>query len=261
MNNRFIEKNVVVTAGGSGIGLNVAKNFANEGAQVYVCDIDKDAIMTLHKTHPGISGFKADISNYNEVVDFFNFVKSKTKVIDILINNAGIAGPTEQIENILVEDWDKTIAVNLNGMFYSTKFVIPCMKINSTGSIINISSSAAFSGYPYRSPYTASKWAVIGLTKTMAMELGPFNIRVNAICPGSVDGSRINRVIEKEADKRNVPPSKIRKDYESHVSLKSFVKAEDITNTILFLCSDEGKMISGQVIGVDGHTETLRNFE
>ena len=175
------------------------------------------------------------------------------------MNCAGIAGPTASLENIDPGDWDQTIRVNLNGMFYCLKEAIPLLKISEQPSIINIASSASFFGFPLRSPYTAAKWAVIGLTKTLAMELGSDGIRVNAICPGSVRGKRINRVIEADALEQGKTVEEIENLYLAQVSMKTFVEPEDVANLAMFLSSDLGRFISGQAIGLDGNTEGLSN--
>ena len=177
----------------------------------------------------------------------------------MLVNCAGIAGPTASLEDIDPGDWDQTIRVNLNGMFYCLKEAIPLLKNSEQPSIINIASSASFFGFPLRSPYTAAKWAVIGLTKTLAMELGSDGIRVNAICPGSVRGNRIDQVIEADAKKQGKTIEEIEKLYLSQVSMKAFVEPEDVANLAIFLSSDLGRFISGQAIGLDGHTEGLSN--
>lgn len=256
----FKHKKVVVTAGASGIGHNIAKGFAAKGATVFVCDIDKDRVDTINEFENNTYAFVADVSNYNDVEAFFKFIQTQTDRIDVLVNNAGIAGPTARVEEVTSNEWDKTVAVTLNGMFYNTKLAIPMIRKSGGGSIINISSSAAYFGFPFRTPYTASKWGIIGFTKTIAMELGPEDIRVNAICPGSVSGDRIDGVIQKEADLRGVTFNDVKSGYERQVSLRTFVDAEDVTNTILFLASKYGNKISGQALGVDGHTETLTNF-
>jgi NAD(P)-dependent dehydrogenase (short-subunit alcohol dehydrogenase family) len=178
----------------------------------------------------------------------------------VLINNAGIAGPTGRVEDIAPADWDCTIAVDLHSHFYCTRRAVPLIRQAGGGSILMISSSAAFGGFPLRSPYAASKWALLGFMKTIAMELGPEGVRVNAILPGSIKGPRIDGVIERDAAARGMTPEQIRKVYERQVSLRQFVDADDVANTALFLASPEGRMISGQILGVDGHTESLSNW-
>jgi len=184
-------------------------------------------------------------------------LKERIASIDTLINNVGIAGPTGPMESLSISDWRNTIDINLNSHFYFTKHSIPLLKNNKGGSIINISSTAGLFGFPLRTPYVASKWAVIGVTKSLAMELGEFNIRVNAICPGSVSGDRMERVIEAKAKSTGISEEELQKDYESMVSLKTFVSKEDIANMALFLLSNEAHKISGQVMTVDGNTERM----
>jgi NAD(P)-dependent dehydrogenase (short-subunit alcohol dehydrogenase family) len=190
----------------------------------------------------------------------FDEIASRYGRLDVLVNNAGISGPTAPVEEIAPADWDRTVAVDLNGQFYCTRLAVPFLKAAGGGSIILISSSAAFFGYPLRTPYTACKWALVGFMKTLAMELGPHRIRVNAICPGSVRGPRIDGVIERDAAKRGRTAAEIRRLYERQTSLRAFVAAEDVANAAFFLASEQGAMISGQALGVDGHTESLSSW-
>jgi NAD(P)-dependent dehydrogenase (short-subunit alcohol dehydrogenase family) len=251
--------NVVITAGASGIGRTIARLFLEQGCSVFVCDISEEFILDFGLEFPGVFTQKADVSNYLEVRDFFKNIKKEVGYIDVLINGAGIAGPTDLLEDVEPEAWDRTIRVNVNGMFYCVKEAIPMLKKSSTSSIINIASTASFFGFPYRSPYTSAKWATIGMTKTLAMELGEFGIRVNAICPGSVVGDRIDRVIEADAKKQGKAIEEIKAIYLRQVSMKTFVEPEDVAHLAIFLCSAEGRYISGQAIGLDGHTEGLSN--
>ena len=251
--------NVVIIAGASGIGKEIAAAYERENCRVFVCDISDDFIKTFKNDYPNIFIKKTDVSVYDDVAGFFKQVKKEEHSIDVLVNCAGIAGPTASLENIDPGDWDQTIRVNLNGMFYCLKEAIPLLKISEQPSIINIASSASFFGFPLRSPYTAAKWAVIGLTKTLAMELGSDGIRVNAICPGSVRGKRINRVIEADALEQGKTVEEIENLYLAQVSMKTFVEPEDVANLAMFLSSDLGRFISGQAIGLDGHTEGLSN--
>ena len=251
--------NVVIIAGASGIGREIAGAYDREKCNVFVCDISDSFIQSFKNDYPNIFIKKTDVSVYDDVAGFFKQVKKEEHSIDVLVNCAGIAGPTASLENIDPGDWDQTIRVNLNGMFYCLKEAIPLLKISEQPSIINIASSASFFGFPLRSPYTAAKWAVIGLTKTLAMELGSDGIRVNAICPGSVRGNRINRVIEADALEQGKTVEEIEKLYLAQVSMKTFVEPEDVANLAMFLSSDLGRFISGQAIGLDGNTEGLSN--
>ncbi len=180
--------------------------------------------------------------------------------LDLLMNNAGVAGPQQPVEEIAVEAWQQTLNTDLSSMFYLTRLAIPTMKAQRGGLILNMSSSAGRYGCPNRSPYVAAKWAAIGLAQTWAMELGPWNIRVNALCPGSVGGERIERVIQKDAEERGVDPDAIRTVYQRQSSLRAFASAEDIAAMVCFLAGPGGRMISGQTIGIDGHTESLANW-
>lgn len=253
-------KRAVITAGGNGIGAAMAKALSAAGARVAVCDLDDRNFDAMLAVGDAAYAAKADVSDFEQVSVFFEEAVSQLGGLDILVNNAGIAGPTGALENIDPDAWDKTIQVDLSSAFYCSKLAIPHIQEAGAGSIINIASSAAFYGYPLRSPYAAAKWGLIGLTKTMAMELGSDRIRVNAICPGSVNGDRIRRVMEGEANSRGIGIEEVEKGYTKQVSLKTFVEKDDIANMVLFLCSNLGVRISGQSIGIDGHTETLSQY-
>jgi NAD(P)-dependent dehydrogenase (short-subunit alcohol dehydrogenase family) len=260
MNFNFTDYHIVITAGASGIGYEIAKAFAVLDATIFVCDISAEKVAAVSQQNNKIHAFVADVGDASQVEAFYDFIKTKTDTINVLVNNAGIAGPTALTENITPEEWDRTVSVDLNGMFYAAKHALPMLRKAGGGAIVNMSSNAAFSGFPFRSPYTASKWAIIGFTKTLAMEYGAENIRVNAVCPGSVKGERIDGVIAKEAELRGLTFEEVKSGYERQVSLRSFVDASDVSNLILYLSSPYGKMISGQAMGIDGHTETLTNF-
>tara|TARA_B100000953_G_C17967576_1_gene405078 strand:+ start:245 stop:1030 length:786 start_codon:yes stop_codon:yes gene_type:complete len=257
----FLSKklNVVVTAGASGIGKTIALAYKNEGCRVYTCDVSDEFILSFKSDAPDVFIQKTDIASFDDVKSFFSNVAQQVESIDILINCAGVTGPTASLQDVDPEEWRRTIAVNLNGMFYSLKEAVPLLKKSPRASIINIASSASFFGFPLRSPYTAAKWAVIGLTKTLAMELGGEGIRVNAICPGSVSGDRIDQVIEADALKQGKSAEEIKELYVKQVSMKTFVEPEDVAHLALFLTSDYGRYVSGQAIGLDGHTEGLSN--
>ena len=250
---------VFISAGASGIGLTMAKRFLAQDCLVHVCDINEQGVADFIASHPNASGDVVDVSDYQQVKTMFEGIATRFGHLDVLINNAGVAGPTASVEDMDPNEWDKTIAIDLNSIFYVTKEATPLMKAKG-GAMINIASNAALFGFPMRGPYTAAKWAVLGLTKTWAMELGVSKIRVNAICPGSVNGPRIEGVIERDAAGRGMTTEEIRTVYQRQSSMRLFVEADDIANTALFLASDMGKSISGQTIAVDGHTEGLSNF-
>ena len=254
-----MSKNVVISAAADGIGWCIASTLLEKGFTVYASDINQKKIDELNK-HPLINK-KLFIENVNasdpeSVTQYFKTLSNKVSNISALINNVGIAGPTGMLEDISVDDWKNTINTNLNSHFYFTKDALPLLK-NNGGSIVNLSSTAGIFGFPLRTPYAASKWAIIGVTKSLAMELGQFNIRVNAICPGSVSGDRINRVIKAKANSLGIEEKEVREDFEGMVSLKTFVDKEDIANMVVFLLSDEAHRVSGQIMTVDGNTERM----
>jgi NAD(P)-dependent dehydrogenase (short-subunit alcohol dehydrogenase family) len=248
---------VLVTGAGSGIGRAIAEAFLAKGCKVHVCDIDPAAVDDFLACNPGATATVGDVSRLEDVESTVQDLLGTRGHVDVLVNNTGVAGPVAAVEDIDPSDWDRTLAVDLSSHFYFTRKVAPLMKKAGGGAIINIASSAAFHGCPLRSPYTASKWAILGLTKTWAMELGPFGIRVNAICPGSVDGERIRGVIERDARVQGKSVEEIRQNYLEQSSMRVFVDPHDVANLALFLASDMGAKISGQAMGLDGHTESF----
>ncbi len=256
---KYLEgKTVLVTGGGSGIGHTIAHTFEAEGASVWVCDIDMGRINELNKSGRDIHGFVADAGSENDVENLFESVFEETDgKLDILINNAGISGPNGPMETLELHAWLETLRINLISAFLCCRQALPVMKEQRSGSIINLSSTAGTHGYPLRTPYASAKWGIIGMTKSLAMEVGGYGIRVNAICPGPVSGDRMDRVINDEAKTRGVDSSRVREQFTSQISLKCFVEAEDIAQMALFVCSEQGAKISGQALSVDGHTESL----
>ena len=248
---------VLVTAGAAGIGRTIAERFLTHGCTVHVCDIRRSALDEFLAEHPQAFGHLADVADVQQVDEMFDSIENRHGQLDVLVNNAGMAGPAVSLEEIKPEEWDRTIAVNLSGQYYVMRRAVPMMKQARSGSIINISSTAALFGCPMRAAYSASKWGVIGLTKTLAMELGPWGVRVNAICPGSVEGERIERVIARDAENRDISADKVREMYHRQTSLRRFVTADEVANMAVFLASDLCGAISGQAMSVDGHTETL----
>jgi NAD(P)-dependent dehydrogenase (short-subunit alcohol dehydrogenase family) len=250
-------KRAIVTAGADGIGRAIAESLLAAGARVHICDVDDAKLAAAAEALPGLGTTPADVADPDAVDRLFDEALAGLGGLDILVNNAGIAGPTAPAEEVAPEDWRRTLAVDLDGAFHCARRAIPALKQAGGGSIVNISSTAGLFGFPNRSPYAAAKWGLIGLTKTLAMELGTFGIRVNAICPGSVAGPRIDRVIAADAASRGLDPQEVYDSYVSQVSMRCFVEARDIANMALFVCSEAGAKISGQALSVDGHTETL----
>jgi NAD(P)-dependent dehydrogenase (short-subunit alcohol dehydrogenase family) len=253
----LVGKRAIVTAAASGIGKAIAQALLGAGARVHICDIDEEALARFAAEAPGLGTTRADVAKPQEVEIIFGEAMAHLGGLDILVNNAGVAGPTAPVEMVEVQDWNRTIEINLNAQFYCARLAVPILKQRGGGCIINLSSSAGLLGYPMRTPYAASKWAVIGLTKSLAMELGPFAIRVNAICPGSVEGDRMTRVVAAEARARGIGPELVREGYVRSTSLRTFIEPREVANLVLFACSDFGAKISGQALSIDGHTETL----
>ena len=251
---------VLITGAASGIGRRAAERFLEQGDSVHVCDVSASDVEVFLAENPAATATVADIASRADVDRVFEDLQSHHDRLDVLVNNAGIAGPIAKIDRHDEDGWDRCIQVNLSGTFYTTRRAVPLLRNAETATIINISSTAALHGYPQRSAYAASKWAMIGLMKTWAMELGPEGIRVNAVCPTSVNGARIDDVIEEDARQRGLPVEKVREIYLRQTSMRTFVSADEVADTILFLASDAAKRISGQAISVDGHTEGLSNW-
>ena len=248
---------VLVTAGASGIGLEIARRFSGEGARVHVCDVDDAALSGLGTALPGVSASSADVADRAQVERLFALVQQKLGGLDVLVNNAGIAGPTGRVDEIDPAEWDRCIAVDLTGQFNCARKAVPLLKASRNASIINLSSAAGRLGFPLRSPYAAAKWGVIGFTKSLAMELGEFGIRVNAILPGLVAGDRIRRVIENKARALNKSFGEVEQALLDKVSRHTMVTPAQLADQILFLCSPRGATISGQAVSICGDTQSL----
>ena len=260
LGNSLKNKKIIISAGASGIGWAITKVCAEKGASIYLCDVDAKAINKVKKHslyNKRIFVSETDASDETEVIDFFHKIEKKFRNLDALINNVGIAGPTGTIEKLDSSEWENTLHVNVNSHFYFNKLAIPLLKKSKTSSIINISSGAGIMGFPLRSPYATSKWAVVGMTKTLAMELGKYKIRVNAICPGTIKGDRMKRVIRDKAKFTKISSKKIENEFVSMASMNCWIYEDDIGKICAFLISDEAKRISGQIIGVDGNALRL----
>jgi NAD(P)-dependent dehydrogenase (short-subunit alcohol dehydrogenase family) len=247
----------VVTAGASGIGRAVADALLANGARVTICDVDEAALAGFREAHPGAGAVRADVSADADVARLFAEAQSALGGLDILINNAGIAGPTGGVDEISAADWRRCIEICLTGQFLCAHHAVPMLKAAGGGAIVNLSSAAGRFGYAWRTPYASAKWGVIGFTQSLAKELGPSNIRVNAILPGIVAGQRITNVIQARADQTGVSYAEMEKTYLDRTSMRCMVTAEDVAGTVLWLVSAAGARISGQSIGVDASLESL----
>ncbi len=248
---------VIVSAGGSGIGLAIVQGFLAEGVEVATCDINPELVSQLKRNHPSVYCEEVDVADAQAVQQFTQSAIGKLGGLDCLVNNAGIAGPTSPIEEIPEADWERCLSVCLSSQYFFTKACVSSLRKSSNPSIVNISSAAGKYGFAFRTPYSTAKWGVIGLTKSLAIELGPDQIRVNAILPGLVSGERQQRVLKAKAEKRGVSFGEIEQEAFSYTSIKSYVTPQDIANQVLYLASEKGKLISGQAISVDGDTRML----
>jgi NAD(P)-dependent dehydrogenase (short-subunit alcohol dehydrogenase family) len=247
----------IVTAGAAGIGREVARAFLREGARVHVCDIDRTALAELTTSDPKINASFCDVSHRHAVNRFIDAAADTLGGLDCLINNAGIAGPTGRVDEIPAEEWDRTLAVNITGQFNCVRAAVRHLAKSRNPSIINLSSAAGRLGFPMRSPYAASKWAVVEFTKSLAIELGSLNIRVNAIQPGIVEGDRIRRVFAAKAQVRGVSRQAIQDEAMSHASIKEMISPQQLSDMMLFLASRRGRTVSGQAISICGDLQSL----
>jgi NAD(P)-dependent dehydrogenase (short-subunit alcohol dehydrogenase family) len=242
---------VLITAGANGIGLAMARAFAARGDRVWVTDVDVGAVASVPAS---IRASVCDAGDEAQMAALFARIADDWGGLDVLCANAGIKGPTAAIEDMPLDGWHDCLAVNLDGAMLAAKYAARLMKPAGAGCMIFTSSTSGLYGTPYRAPYVAAKWAVIGLMKTVAMELGPYGIRANAICPGSVNGPRIDRVIEAEAMAKGTTPDAIRQGYAAGTALKRLSDPQDVADMALFLASPGARMISGQALAVDGMT-------
>ncbi|MCB1499127.1 MAG: SDR family oxidoreductase [Bauldia sp.] len=248
---------VIVTAGAGGIGLAIARRLMAHGARLFVCDVADAALDAFGRDFPEAGRIRADVAVEADVERLFAAAADHLGGLDAMINNAGIAGPTGGVDEISPADWRRTIDVCLTGQFLCSHLAVPMLKAAGGGSIVNMSSAAGRHGYAYRTPYSAAKWGVIGLTQSLAKELGPSNIRVNAILPGIVEGPRMEGVIRDRAAQLGIPYADMETQYLAKVSLRRMVTQDDVAAAIAFLLSDAGRNVSGQSIGVDANVEAL----
>jgi NAD(P)-dependent dehydrogenase (short-subunit alcohol dehydrogenase family) len=248
---------VLVTAGAGGIGLEIARAFVREGARVHVGDVDAEAIARLRTGDPAIGASACDVASRTDVARLFDDVARTLGGLDCLVNNAGVAGPTGRVEEIAPEDWDRCIAVDLTGQFNCARLAVPLLRQSRNASMMNVSSLAGRLGFPLRAPYAAAKWGVVGLMRSLAMELGGDGIRVNALLPGIVAGERQERVLTAKAKARGIDFAAMERLAFSFTSLKEYVTAQELADLVVFVASPRGRHISGQALSVCGDTNML----
>ncbi|WP_306152036.1 SDR family oxidoreductase [Roseovarius sp. MMSF_3281] len=248
---------VLITGGGSGIGQRLAERFAEAGARIALCDADPAAIARLEAAHPEMIAAHADVTDEAQMGRFLDQVEAQWGGVDVVCANAGTGGPAGRIEDLDYDAWQACIGVNLHGAFLTCRWAATLMRQQGAGLILLTSSTSGLHGVPYRAPYVAAKWGLVGLTKTLAMELGPAGVRVNAIAPGAVEGERMERVVAMEAKASGRPEAEVREIYAKGSSLRTWVSADDLADMALFLASPSASKVSGQVMAVDGHTESM----
>lgn len=250
-------RRVLITGGGSGIGLKYAERFAAEGARIALCDASAEAITHVQASHPDFIARQADVTDEAQMTAFLGEVEAAWGGVDVVCANAGTGGPAGRIEDLDYDDWKACVGVNLFGAFLTCRWAAGLMRAQGTGLILLTTSTSGLFGVPYRSPYAAAKWGIVGLTKTLAMELGPAGVRVNAIAPGAVEGERMERVVQMEAKASGLSEDEVRRIYAKGTSLRTWVTADDLADMALFLASPAASKVTGQVMSVDGHTESM----
>jgi NAD(P)-dependent dehydrogenase (short-subunit alcohol dehydrogenase family) len=254
---KLMARKVFISAGGSGIGRCIAEAFLKQGDDVFVCDINQQSLQQFKQDYPQLQIAYCDLGQMNAIQPMFETAMQALGGLDILVNNTGISGPTVAADELSFEDWTQVLNLNLNSTFMMTKLAIPYLKQSDSGVIINLSSIAGRMGYPFRLAYSTSKWGIIGFTKTLSMELGAFDIRVNAVLPGAVDGERVQRVLQARADAMNISLEEVTQNALANQSLKQFVNPKHIADLCVFLASDSASSISGQILPIDGDKQRL----
>ncbi|NMR20345.1 SDR family oxidoreductase [Cellulomonas fimi] len=254
----MVTQHVLITAGAGGIGRAIAQAFVADGARVHVADIADDAVAEVVASSDSVTGSVTDVSDEGAVDRLFEDVRRDLGGLDVLVNNAGIGGPTTPAHELPFEDWRAVVDVNLHGTFLVTQRAIPLLKESDAGSIITMSSLAGRFGYPNRIAYAATKWALVGFAKTLAMELGEFGITSNTIHPGAVAGDRIDRVLAGRAEATGRPLDDVRTEALGNQSIKQFIDAADIAALVLFLTGPHGRTISGQMLPMDGDSKSTQ---
>lgn len=247
---------VLISGGAAGIGESLATAYIEAGASVHVCDVSEEALSSFRERYPGMWATQADVSNAQQIAEVFA-IQHEIGGLDVLVNNAGIAGPTAGIDQISDDEWQRTIDINLTAQYRFAHHAVPLLKNSAHGHVIHIASVAGRLGYAWRTPYAATKWAIVGLMKSLAAELGKDDIRVNALLPGIVEGPRMAGVIRARAEQLGIPEDEMRQEYLNKISLRRMVTAEDVAAMALFLCSPAGRNVTGQAISVDGNVEYL----
>ncbi|WP_051108609.1 SDR family oxidoreductase [Cupriavidus sp. UYPR2.512] len=250
-----MNETVIVTGGADSVGRAVAELFLARGARVHICDVREDALAATLAANPGMTGTAAQVGDPAEVRRVVSDARHAFGDASILINCVGIAGPRAALEDIEDAAWQQTIDVNLGAMFQFMKHVVPAMKRNRHGAIVNFSTGSTRTRLPMRTPYVVSKAAVESLTLNAARELGPFNVRCNAILPGMIDNERMRRIVENAARERQSSVDEVEAEYLKYISMRAKVTPAELAETVCFLASASASKITGELIAVSGNVE------
>ena len=248
---------VLISGGASGIGEAIASGFLEAGAKVHVCDVSEPTLAAFRARYPTALATHADVAARWAVAPVFAGRAARFGGLGEQIDDAGVAGPTAGIDVMNEQEWTRTVDVNLNAQYRFAHHAAPLLKKSEHAQMICMSSVAGRLGYAWRTPYAATKWAIVGLVKSLAAELGPDGVRVNAILPGIIEGPRIDKVIGARAQQLGLAETAMRAEYIKKISLRRMTTAEDVAALCLFLCAPAARNISGQAISVDGNVEYL----
>lgn len=245
----------LVFGGADSTGLAVARQLSVRGARVHIADVRADAMRRALEAEPQLTGTMADIGRSEDVGRAFADARAHLGPVNALVSVVGVPGPQSAVEGITDQEWAQTFNVNVHGLFFAVREAVADMKQDGGGAIVTFSSGSTRTNMPNRLPYVASKWAVEGMTRALARELGPYRIRVNAVLPGLIDNPRMRAIIEQKAHEQRRTPEAIKNEYLRYISMRTAVEPDEIGAVVAFLCSNDGRHITGQLLGVDGNIE------
>lgn len=250
-----MNENVLVTGGADSVGRVIAEAFAARGDNVHICDVNPDALAATLAANPAIKGTLASVGDEAAVARVFAEAGAWMGDVTVLVNNVGIGGPRGTIEDMNLQEWQETLDVNVSGMLYCMRHAIPGMKKRRHGVIVNFSTGSTRTRLPLRTAYVVSKFAVEGLTLNAARELGPFNIRCNALLPGAINNARMRKIVHDKAVEIDQPVEAVMQDFLKYISMRTMVEPSEIADMVLFLASNAAKKVTGELVSVSGNVE------